>query len=126
MGCSPSGSLVHGILQARVLEWVAISSPGDLPDPGMEPGSPALQADSSCWATREEEGAGVSFVCFGGWGGGCLVPLGVGRPAAPDTRRPSGPVSATELPQLPPWVPPPTSRWDGDTRDASGSCGATL
>ena len=65
MGCSPSGSLVHGILQARVLEWVAISSPGDLPDPGMEPGSPALQADSSCWATREEEGAGVSLVCFG-------------------------------------------------------------
>ena len=49
-------------------------SPGDLPDPGMEPGSPALQADSSCWATREEEGAGVYFVCFGGWGGGCLVP----------------------------------------------------
>ena len=34
-----------GILQARILEWVA-SSPGDLPDPGIEPGSPALQADS--------------------------------------------------------------------------------
>ena len=26
MGCSPPGSFVHGILQARVLEWVAISS----------------------------------------------------------------------------------------------------
>ena len=25
MGCSPSGSSVHGILQARILEWVAIS-----------------------------------------------------------------------------------------------------
>ena len=25
---------------------VAIPSPGDLPDPGIEPGSPALQADS--------------------------------------------------------------------------------
>ena len=25
MDCSPSGSFVHGILQARVLEWVAIS-----------------------------------------------------------------------------------------------------
>ena len=24
MDCSPSGSLVHGILQARILEWVAI------------------------------------------------------------------------------------------------------
>ena len=44
---SLSGSSVHGIFQARTLEWVAISfSRGDLPDPGMEPGSPALQADS--------------------------------------------------------------------------------
>ena len=31
-----------GILQARILEWVAIPSPGDLPNPGMEPKSPAL------------------------------------------------------------------------------------
>ena len=30
----------------RTLEWVAIPSPGDLPDPGIELGSPALQADS--------------------------------------------------------------------------------
>ena len=28
------------------LEWVAIPSPGDLPDPGIELGSPALQVDS--------------------------------------------------------------------------------
>ena len=26
MDCSPPGSSVHGILQARILEWVAISS----------------------------------------------------------------------------------------------------
>ena len=44
--CNPPGSSAHGILPARVLEWVAIPSPGDLPDPGIEPGSPALQADS--------------------------------------------------------------------------------
>ena len=25
MDCSPPGSFVHGILQARILEWVAIS-----------------------------------------------------------------------------------------------------
>ena len=37
---------VHGILQARILEWVAVSFSRDLPDPGIEPGSPALQADS--------------------------------------------------------------------------------
>ena len=38
--------LVHGILQARILEWVAIPSPGDLPNPGIKHGSPALYADS--------------------------------------------------------------------------------
>ena len=46
MDYSPPGSSVHGILQARILEWVAMPSPpGDLPDPGMEPTSlmsPAL------------------------------------------------------------------------------------
>ena len=86
MGYSSPGSSVYGILQARILEWVAmssfrgsaqpkdgrkvsliagrffniwatrgvqeywsrlpISSLEDLPDPGFEPGSPALQADS--------------------------------------------------------------------------------
>ena len=40
------GSSVHGILQARILAWVAIPSPGDLPNPGTEARSPALQADS--------------------------------------------------------------------------------
>ena len=45
MDCSPPGSCVHGILQARILAWVAIS-PGDLPDLRIESGSPALQADS--------------------------------------------------------------------------------
>ena len=43
---SPPGSSVHGILQARILEWVAIPSPEDLPDPGTETRSPTLQADS--------------------------------------------------------------------------------
>ena len=93
MHCSPPGSSVYGILQTRILEWVAISlsnvyfsssslvakscptlatpqtvacqaprsmefsrqeywsglpfpSPRDLPDPGIEPRSPALQVDS--------------------------------------------------------------------------------
>ena len=39
-------SSVHGILQARILEWAAIFFSRDLPNPGIEPGSPALQADS--------------------------------------------------------------------------------
>ena len=36
MDCSPPGSYVHGILQARILERVAISFSRDLPDPGIE------------------------------------------------------------------------------------------
>jgi len=36
MDCSPLGSSVHGILQVRILEWVARSSSGDLVDPGIE------------------------------------------------------------------------------------------
>ena len=68
---SPPGSSVHGILQVRILEWVAmpssrgsslprdrtcisyipgtggdIPSPADLPDPGIELGSPELQVVS--------------------------------------------------------------------------------
>ena len=45
MDCSLPGSSILGILQARILEWVAMPSSGDLPDPGIEPTSlvsPAL------------------------------------------------------------------------------------
>ena len=45
MDCSLSGSFVHGISQARILEQVAISYSRDLPEPGIEPmflASPAL------------------------------------------------------------------------------------
>ena len=38
--CSLPVSMVHGILQARMLKWVALSFSRDLPDPGIEPGSP--------------------------------------------------------------------------------------
>ena len=50
MDCSPPGSSVHGILQARILEAKnTFPAPGDLPDPGIEPmslASPASQVDS--------------------------------------------------------------------------------
>ena len=46
MDCSLPGSSVHGILQARILEWVAMPSSRGLPNPVMEPRSPALQEDS--------------------------------------------------------------------------------
>ena len=43
--CSPPGSSVHGILQARILEWVPCPPPGDIPNPGIKTASlrsPAL------------------------------------------------------------------------------------
>ena len=46
---SPPSSSIHGILQARILEWVVISSSRDLPTPGIEPvcpASPALAGNS--------------------------------------------------------------------------------
>ena len=46
MDCSLPGSTVHGISQTRILEWLAISFTGDVPNPGIKPGSSALQADS--------------------------------------------------------------------------------
>ena len=39
MDCGPQGSSVYGILQVRILEWVAIPSPEDLPEPGIKPTS---------------------------------------------------------------------------------------
>ena len=44
--CGPPGSSVHGILQARILEWVASSNLGDLCHSGIKPRSPVLQAGS--------------------------------------------------------------------------------
>ena len=43
MDCSSPGSSVHGILQARVLEWVAMPSSGGLPTKGQ-----ARNSDVSC------------------------------------------------------------------------------
>ena len=47
MDCSLLGSSVHGILQARILEWVAIPFSRGSSDPGIELAAPALQVDSS-------------------------------------------------------------------------------
>ena len=46
MDYSPPGSSVHGILQQEYWSGLPFTSPGDLPDPGIEPGSPTLQEDS--------------------------------------------------------------------------------
>ena len=36
LDCSPPGFSVHWILQERILEWVAMPSSRDLPNPGIE------------------------------------------------------------------------------------------
>ena len=46
MDYSPPGSSVYGISQARNWSGLPFPPPGDHPDPGIEPRSPALQADS--------------------------------------------------------------------------------
>jgi len=46
MNCSPPGSSVRATHQARILEWIAIFFSGDLPNSGITPRSPAIQADS--------------------------------------------------------------------------------
>ena len=52
--CSPAGSSVYGILQARVLEWGACLPRQDLPNAGTEPVSTtAPELNHYCWATRE-------------------------------------------------------------------------
>jgi len=59
MDCNSLGSSVHGIFQARILEWLPCPLPGDFLDPGIKsasPVSPALQADSlplSHWEAQE-------------------------------------------------------------------------
>ena len=58
-GLQPARLLVHGVLQARILEWVAMPPPGGLPDPGIELVSPALQVPFigrwilNQWTTKE-------------------------------------------------------------------------
>ena len=46
MGCSPPGFSVHGILQQEYWSGLLCAPPGDPPNSGIKPRSPALQADS--------------------------------------------------------------------------------
>ena len=60
MDHSLPGSSVHRIFQARILQWVAISSSRGSPDPEIEPESPvspALKANSLLLSHQEWEEA---------------------------------------------------------------------
>ena len=65
MDCSPPGSSVHEISQTRILGGLPFPSPGDLPDPGIEPGSPALQADTSPSEPRGERDLSLALALCG-------------------------------------------------------------
>ena len=54
MDYNPPGSFVHGIFQARILEWVVIPFSEDLPDQGIKPVTPALTG--RFFATEQPEG----------------------------------------------------------------------
>ena len=51
MDYSPPGSSVHGIPQTSILDWVAMVSSRDLPDPGIEPTSLASPAKADRFFT---------------------------------------------------------------------------
>ena len=68
--CSPSGSSVHGILQARIPKWVVIHSSRG---PGIKPASPASPALAGGFFTTEPSGKPFSSIklmlnpCFLNW-----------------------------------------------------------
>ena len=61
MNCSPPGFSVHGILQARILEWLPYPPPRDLPDPGIEPKSLMSTALASGFFTTSATWEALSF-----------------------------------------------------------------
>ena len=48
MDCSLPGSSIHGIFQAKYWSGLPFPSPGDLPDPGIEPAATAAKSLQSC------------------------------------------------------------------------------
>ena len=60
MDCGPLGPLSMGIFKQEYWSGLPFLPPGDLPDPGIRPGSPTLQADSLL--TDLEESPVNSFI----------------------------------------------------------------
>ena len=60
MDCSPPGSSVYGISQARILEWVAISFSRDFPNPEIKLMSPAASTLAGGFFTNASPGKSVS------------------------------------------------------------------
>ena len=56
--------IVHGLLQARIVDPVPFPSPGNLPNLGIKPRSPALQADSLPAEPQGNQGEESCNLCF--------------------------------------------------------------
>ena len=61
--CRLPGSPVHGTLQAGILERAATPSPGDLPDPGIEPRSLSVSRTGGGFLTRAPPVSPHKFLC---------------------------------------------------------------
>ena len=79
MVSSPPGLSVHGILQARILEWVAIPFSRGSSNPGTKLGSPALQTDSLPSEPPGKPSRFLSFLKFSCSGLHFKVSLRLGR-----------------------------------------------
>ena len=58
----PSGFSVHGIFQARILEWRPFPPPGDLSDPEIEPASPVAPSWAGGFFTTAPPGKPLAGV----------------------------------------------------------------
>ena len=81
MDCGPPASSVHGIFQARTMGWVAMSSPGDLPDPGIHPDS--LVSCTGGWVLYPPLGKPVNLGRTVA-GTNQVVPVGIPRTFTPN------------------------------------------
>ena len=62
--CNPVDYTVHGILQARILEWVAIPFSRGSSNPGLNLALPHCSKFFTSWATREDHSTGVGSLSF--------------------------------------------------------------
>ena len=79
--CNLLGFSVHGILQQEYWSGLPFPSPGDLPDPGIEPGSPALEADALTseppGSTRAQLGLVTAHLIIQDWKSSCSLGLAI-------------------------------------------------
>ena len=88
MDCRPWGSSIHGILLARIWDWIPFLSPVDLPNPGIEPWSTALQVDSLPYEPSGRPCVYISQLICGGrcrWTFSCIHAVAIVNCAAVNT-----------------------------------------